>query len=217
VWLSRGTDEEYDACLDDFRGSRDGHELMSLSAHLGKPRLKVLDYGAGWGLWPIIATRLGHDASATELSPDKADHMIREGVTVIGDEDIHRHRFDVINLEQTLEHLPAPRTLLEMLVPSLSGVLKIAVPNAAYARIEDFERGDFSRLPILLPFEHVNGFTRQSLTALIESVGLREIRPSHRYAWLSGGIPKQAKRALKELVRPFYRNPANIYAWFVRR
>lgn len=218
-WLDQQIDDEYRACLADYRGSRDAHELMALSAYLGRPKLKVLDYGAGWGLWPIIASRLGHEAFAVEIAPEKARWMRANGVTVLAEEEVADHSFDVINLEQVLEHVPEPSRLLKLLVPSLRGILKLAVPNASYADVNALKRGDLSRLTILLPFEHVNGFTGRALGVLAKSVGLREVRPSLRQLYSFGlrDISRSPKRMLKELVRPLitWHTPSNIYAWFV--
>ena len=219
-WLNQQIDDEYRDCLANYRGSRDAHELMALSAYLGRPKLKVLDYGAGWGLWPIIASRLGHQAFAVEIAPEKASWMQANGVTIFPEEEIANHAFDVINLEQVLEHVPEPGRLLQSLVPSLSGVLKVAVPNASYADVNAFRRSDLSRLTILLPFEHINGFTGRAMRVLARSVGLREVRPSLRqlYSFDLRDIARSPKRMVKELVRPLitWHRPSNIYAWFIR-
>jgi 2-polyprenyl-3-methyl-5-hydroxy-6-metoxy-1,4-benzoquinol methylase len=219
-WLVQDMDDEYRAELSHFSVSRDGAELATLAAHLGKRRLKVLDYGAGWGLWPIIATRLGHEAYAVELAPEKADWARRNGVNVITDDEIHRHSFDVINLEQTLEHLTEPRKLLNLLAPSLDGVLKIAVPNPSPNIIADLSRGDTSSITALLPFEHVNGFNPRSLSLLAHSIGLTEVRPSlrHRYSFLRPSGLRRPRRLAKELLRPLvaFNQPHNLYRWFTR-
>lgn len=219
-WIECSIDDVFRSDVEKPSTSRDGHELMALSAHLGKAKLKVLDYGAGWGLWPIIASRLGHQAYAVEIAPAKAQWMARHGVTVLADEDIARHRFDVINLEQTLEHLTHPREALESLVPSLDGILKLSVPNAAKAprRIDEYKAGNFSNLPLMLPFEHLNAFNAWSLDALAAAVGLYEVRPSlrQRYSFLNGGLPHSPKQLAKELIRPLwtFRNATNLYRWY---
>jgi hypothetical protein len=221
-WIDREIDAAYDSVLAAPAASRDGHELTTLSAYLGKPRLKVLDYGAGWGLWPIIAKRLGHHAYAVELAPEKARWMAQHGVSVIADDELREHRFDVINLEQSLEHLTEPRALLHSLVPALAGVLKISVPNAGDAQrtVSDIARGDYSTIMIVHPFEHINAFTSQSLGALAKASALREVRPSlrQRYSFLSGGLPRRVSALAKELVRPLwtFNNSHNLYRWFVR-
>ena len=70
----------------------------------------------------------------------------------------------------------------------------------------------------LQPLEHVNCFTLEGLRRL---TGMTEVRPSYRqrYAFLPGVSPRYPRKAVKELVRPFYqwRNPDNLYAWFQSR
>lgn len=224
-WLLQTAEDEpsYVADLEGFQASRDGHELMVLAAFLNKPRLKVLDYGTGWGLWPVIAAKLGHDAYATELAEHKAKWVSDRDVTILCDDDITDHQFDVINLEQTLEHVTEPRELLRLLVPSLTGVLKIAVPNASRADsiVRDLERGDYSTIAPVHPLEHVNSFDSRSLGHLADSVGLIEVRPSlvQRFAFVTRGIPTRPIQFVKEFARPFvaFNSGTNLYRWFVRR
>ena len=187
----------------------DTHELNSLAAFLGKSRLKVLDYGTGWGNWPISAKKLGHDAFATELAPHRARWVAEQGVHVIADGEIADHRFDVINLEQVLEHVPEPLELLRSLAPSLGGVIKLSLPNSNRRHIAELARGDFRHVMAFHPYEHVNSFNRRSLAALVDRVGLSEVRPSlrHLYAFRS--------TSPKDLARPIWRfhNPSNLYLW----
>lgn len=220
-WLIETIDARYLAELRNFAISRDGAELAALATFLGKRHLKVLDYGAGWGLWPIIAARLGHESYAVELAPDKADWARRNGVNVITDDEIGGHRFDVINVDQTLEHLPDPGKLLSLIAPSLAGVLKIAVPNVSARIVADLRRGDTSSITPLLPFEHINGFNAVALATLAQTAGLVEVRPSllQRYSFLRAASITRPTRLAKELLRPFvaFRQPHNLYRWFTRQ
>jgi len=163
----------YLADMADVRGSRDAHELMSLSAYLGKPRLRVFDFGTGWGLWPTIAHRLGHDAYATELVEERIDFVSRQGVKILPEPE---GEFDVINLEQVLEHVPDPLEILECLIPHLTGVLKIGVPRVRPSDIRALTAG---RLPMPIhPPEHINGFNGTSMEKLASRFGLRIVRPT---------------------------------------
>jgi hypothetical protein len=203
----------YVADMADIRGSRDAHELMTLSAYLGKPRLRVFDFGTGWGLWPTIAHRLGHDAYASELVRDRVEFVSAHGVTIL---DEPEGEFDVINLEQVLEHVPNPLEILETLVPHLKGILKIAVPNVRNSDIQALSAGRYP-MPIH-PLEHINGFNRRSMEKLASRLGLRIVRPTlaQSYAFIRGGIPATPKRIIKELVRPFWYRPTNLYVWLAR-
>ena len=214
----------FQADIMDWKGSRDGHELMALSSFLDKPELKVLDYGTGWGLWPIIASKLGHDAYATELAQDRSAWVSTQGVTVISDDEISNHRFDIINLEQVLEHVPEPAKLLERLTRSLDGILKLSLPDAGRGRdiLAAMKSGEsrYEKIMPVQPLEHINSFSRTSLLDLATRLGLREVKPSFRdrYSFIWGGLPSGPRRIAKEMIRPFWtwRNPANLYIWLIR-
>lgn len=223
--------ETYAADMKDVRGSRDAHELMTASAFLRMPitAMKVLDYGMGWGLWPVIARTLGCAAYGTELSPKMIENARANGVRAIGDEEIAGHQFDFINLEQSIEHVTEPLALLRRLGMSLSerGILKLSLPNASVAKriIEliatDRFRGDYETIMPIQPLEHINSFSPNTVSSMARAAGLRAVRPSlaARYAFLwRGGIPRTPKRLLKEIVRPFwqYHNRRNIYVWLTR-
>jgi methyltransferase family protein len=214
----------FQADIRDWKGSRDAHELMALSSFLNKPKLKVLDYGTGWGLWSIIASKLGHRAYAIELAPERAAWVSTRGVTMISDDQISNHRFDVINLEQVLEHVPEPANLLERLVGSLDGILKLSLPDAGHAPaiLASMKAGEsrYEKIMPVQPLEHINSFSRKALLDLASRLRLREVRPSLRdlYSFIPGGIPSGPRRIAKELIRPFWtwRNPANLYVWLIR-
>ncbi len=203
----------YVADMADPRGSRDGHELMTLSAYLGKPRLRVFDFGTGWGLWPTIAHRLGHDAYASELVRERIDFVASQGVTMLSQPE---GEFDVINLEQVLEHVPNPLDILETLVPHLRGVLKIGVPNLRSSDLRALAKGRFQMA--VHPLEHINSFDRASMEKLASRLGLRIVRPTlaQSYAFIRGGIPATPKRIVKEFVRPLWYRPSNLNVWMVR-
>jgi len=205
-------ERSYAADMSDFKGSRDAHELITAAAYLGKPlaEMKVLDYGTGWGLWPTIAAKLGAQAYAVELAPQKAEYVARQGVIVISESEMKEHQFDFVNLEQVLEHLVEPVAILRQV--NTSRIVKVAVPDASGTTGENVSR--LRGIIPVQPLEHINGFTPHALNMLAARVHRRNVRPSlmQRYSFLPGGFPRGAKRVIKELIRPIYRPP--IYAWF---
>ena len=200
--------------------SRDGHEMMTLSAFLGRPirELKVLDYGMGWGLWPAIATRLGADAYGTELSEKMRVEAERNGVKVLAEP--LDGEFDFISLEQVIEHVQAPGDLLRRLSRSVrpGGIIKLSLPNATNAPkiitkiITGTYRGDYPTIIPIQPLEHINSFTPRAVRHMAENVGLAVVKPTlaQRYSFI-GRSPLSAK----ELARPVwqYHTRRNIYVW----
>lgn len=237
-WVGEPSDPEIeiDTYREDIRAillSRDGHELMAAASYLGKPlaELKVLDYGMGWALWARIAAALGCDSHGSDLAEPRMEYAAAHGVKALRDDELAEHKFDFINTEQLLEHVPAPLELLERLVGSLApgGILKASLPNAtrAPAVIKSLKNGsydgNYSAIMPIQPLEHVNSFTPPALYRMARCAGLEKVRPgyNHRFAflWHSGAAnPRRPRKLIKELVRPWYQfhNRRNIYCWFQR-
>ncbi|HYW17485.1 MAG TPA: methyltransferase domain-containing protein [Allosphingosinicella sp.] len=234
-WVDEPEDPErdIDTYCEEIRAiaeSRDAHEIMAAASYLGRPieGMKTLDYGMGWALWARIAAHLGCESFGSDLARPRMDYAARHGVRTLGDEEISGHRFDFVNTEQVFEHVPNPAGLLEKLVSALApgGVIKISVPSGEridglLAKLNggDYE-GDRDTIVPVQPLEHLNCFRRSSIQALAERFGLEIVQPGpwHGYAFLRhrGTIrPSRPKKALKELVRPWYqyRNPSNLYVW----
>lgn len=234
-WVDEPEDPERD--IDTYRAeiqaipeSRDAHELMTAASFLGRPLegMKTLDYGMGWALWARIAARLGCDSFGSDLAPPRMDYAARHGVRTVTDEEIPNHRFDFINTEQLFEHVTEPLALLERLAGALApgGVIKISVPSGE--RIEPLiealrsgaYQGDRDSIMPVQPLEHLNCYRRSTLEAMAGRVGLDIVRPGPWHGWAflrrRGTIrPSRPKKALKELVRPWYqyRSPTNLYVW----
>ncbi len=142
----------------------------------GAPQPTLLDYGSGAGRWSVAARRAGFRVTAYE--PSAGRQRDAGGVEVIGSLGILAGRtFDVINLEQVLEHLPDPVSSLRGLREYCHDqtVLRISVPDVARLGTALW-RGypfDGKAMHMLSPFEHLHGFQRSSLLALIDRAGLR--------------------------------------------
>lgn len=234
-WVYEPEDPERD--IDTYRSeiraipeSRDAHELMAAASYLGRrlEGMKVLDYGMGWALWGRIAARIGCESFGSDLAQARMDYAARHGIRTVTDDEISQHSFHFINTEQVFEHVPRPLDLLERLTAALApgGVLKISVPSGERidALIEILRSGryggDRDTIMPVQPLEHLNCFRRATVRTMADRVGLDIVRPGpwHGYAFLRrrGTVRiTRPKKALKELVRPWYqyRHPTNLYLW----
>jgi SAM-dependent methyltransferase len=234
-WVHSTYDPEHDLDFVDNRArpaqSRDGHELLAASYVCGRPptRMRVLDYGMGWGLWSQIATRMGAEAFGLDFSPTRRAYAAAHGVSVVSDLEVPRLGVDFINAEQVFEHLSDPAEVTAQLASALrpGGILKISVPQAAdiarRLRIGDWGAPKYSRnsLHPVGPLEHVNCFRREGLRRLAERAGLKAISiPTRAYfAFLQtpGSVPWHSRRKLaKAVARPLYHrfSRSNLYMWF---
>lgn len=191
-------------------------EVMQLVYFLGNTpsSLKTLDFGMGWGRWATFAKGMGCESCGYELSEPSVEFGATNGITMVRWEDIPASDFDIINLDQVLEHLPEPRQTLEHLKRGLKpgGLLKISVPSVANIdkRLAAIDwtapyDGPRSMMP-LAPLEHLNYFRSRTFRVLAKQLGLRRVFIPIRvqYGFLTGWT--SVRQIAKNAILPWYRN-----------
>ena len=200
--------------------TRDGHELMWASKHLGKPlsAMRTLDYGMGWALWARIAKALGCESFGFDLSAARMQAATYHGIEVLGADNFPAESFDFINTEQVFEHVPEPLALAVQLSMALrpGGILKVSVPNGVdilqRLKIGNWaaEKGSKQSLNPVAPLEHIDCFHEKSLVKMGAKVNLMPIPKNTfaQFAFLShkGAVNLRApKETVKAFIRPWYR------------
>lgn len=207
---------ESDLDINDYRYLDE--QVQFMLQHLAKPasQIEALDFGFGWGHWARMAMSWGCRVSGVELSQERRERGRSIGIRLVELDALPSEAFDFINTEQVFEHLTNPREVLQRLSAALrpKGLLKISVPDAAAALNKLKSTLSFSALDpqeqmAVAPLEHVNAFTKSSLLAFGQSVGLRPIRPSLRSMYNASSGWLELTRALRLLARPVYRHVLN--------
>jgi 2-polyprenyl-3-methyl-5-hydroxy-6-metoxy-1,4-benzoquinol methylase len=141
--------------------------------------IRVLDFGMGWGHWCAMAQAFGMNATGIELSKERILYAQQLGLKAVPSLDNLRDvEFDFVNIDQVLEHLPAPQRIVEDLVSILrpGGVIRLSVPDGRKAR-RNVCRSDWKpSKDAIHPLEHINCFTNRTLKTLAFGVGLEWIR-----------------------------------------
>lgn len=167
-------------------GERLAAKVLGAFALTCKPAhdVRALDFGFGWGRWLEMARSTGASVVGVELSHPKLRFMRTRGFEVTERLEDVTGTFDVINCDQVLEHLPAPRQLASQLAQRLSpgGVIRLSVPNGKGCAHTLVEEGMACDAPAITPLEHLNAFTNRSLRELGRFMGLEPVLPPARYA-----------------------------------
>lgn len=146
---------------------------------VAKARPALLDYGSGFGRWARAAAQAGFVVTGFEPSHARGAEEQTTFELVNSLEQLRGRRFDVLQLEQVLEHVTDPLGTLRSLHEYCHAdtVLRITVPNILRAPEGDrlWESWPFDgKVPhTLAPFEHLHGFTPRSLRVLCERAGFR--------------------------------------------
>lgn len=156
-------------------------EMRRLRRLTGKSAPSLLDYGSGYGRWARAAVRAGFAVHAYEPSVARGAEDVAEFAVVHDLAALDGMRFDVVNLEQVLEHIPDPLAALASIRKFCSSdtVLRITVPNILRcpegAALWDEWPFNGHRPHTMAPFEHLHGFTPSSLYVLLDRSGFRHL------------------------------------------
>ncbi|HYD74992.1 class I SAM-dependent methyltransferase [Ramlibacter sp.] len=174
-------------------------EMQRLARMSGRRAPRLLDFGSGFGRWARAAARAGFRVHAYEPSAARGAETVEEFTLVHELAAIAGMQFEVVNLEQVLEHVPDPLETLRLVQGHFGPdtLLRVRVPN-----INRPPEGpgvwrdwpyDGRRVHIMAPFEHLHGFTPASLRALARRAGLAPVprwRLARNYpvAWLRQAV-----------------------------
>jgi SAM-dependent methyltransferase len=146
-----------------------------------RARPALLDYGSGFGRWARAAVLAGFDVTAFEPSVERGQEETTEFALTHSLASLEGCRFAAINVEQVLEHVPEPvsvlRTIRQLCAPD--AVVRITVPNIQrpHEGAAIWKDWPFNGRAIhtMAPFEHLHGFTPGSLRSATERAGFRPI------------------------------------------
>ena len=172
-------------------------QIQSLSRLITKPpgQVRLLDFGMGWGFWSQAAQAQGFDVYGLELSSRRVEFARNMGIRVIDSLAATEVEFDYVHASQVFEHLPDPlqslREICRYLKPD--GIVYIRVPDGRGIARQLARDGWSPELDAIHPLEHINCFTRKTLTELAAEAGLKMIDPPLRLNLdsLWGGIKRE--------------------------
>jgi SAM-dependent methyltransferase len=146
-------------------GDGHGRRILDIGCSSGRHLRDFRDRG-----WQVSGIDL--DASAIA----KAQQAMPDGEFEVGDPteaDLGMAKFDIVRLDNTLEHVPDPRRLLTKIRPALKpgGRLLVYVPHGRAASIAIFGKYSINVWP---PF-HLQLFSRDGLRALLVASGFNPV------------------------------------------
>jgi len=181
--------------------------------YLGRPQLRILDYGAGFGGLCCLARDFGLDATPLEIVPPYLHILRQRGFEPLLPGQEEEKHYDLVVCTQVIEHTPDPLGIVRALHRALKddGLALLEVHNGRglKRRLPTVDSLPIERYKAALepcaPVEHMNCFTNRTLKRLCRQVSFTPVfRP---LLWLRRGVswgdPGQVP---KDLVRPFYRH-----------
>jgi 2-polyprenyl-3-methyl-5-hydroxy-6-metoxy-1,4-benzoquinol methylase len=181
------------------------------------PTGKLLDVGAGTGMFVKTAMRNGFDAEGLEISADAAAFGRKHWNLTITQGNLHEMQlpaatFDVVTLGHVFEHLHEPQQAAAQLHALLKpkGLLVIAVPNFVSIQARLFR----SRWFHLDAPRHLVHYSPRNLTGLMERTGFSVVdmnffSAEHNWAGILGSV-MQLSRPHESFVHKLVRKSIGV-------
>lgn len=180
---------------------------------------KVLDYGCGFGRTSAILADLGFDVTAYDPSPKRREVIKRrfDKVRTISGEKSLRNQapYDAVILDNILEHVPEPRSLIRTLatMSKLGTWVFVSVPSFEKEkwrmRIADCRNRALMDMAVN-PWEHLNYFDLEHLDQMMYNEGFWPVVGAH----LKG--PVEIGLRPEESFVPRFKNMLASFARLVR-
>jgi hypothetical protein len=145
---------------------------------INKSSPMLLDYGAGYSRWSNAAVIAGFKVVAFE--PHLTRTVTSSNYTLVTDsKDLFQYDFDMIWLEQVLEHIKQPDIMLNEISQYMNKdtILRLSVPNINRAKEG---RNIWNAWPYngksnhtMAPYQHLQGFNQGSLYKLVNRLGYK--------------------------------------------
>lgn len=193
-------------------------QIRGIAVLLGRrpSAINVLDFGAGWGQWCLMAKAFGYEARGVEISRRRIEYARAQGVDMVADLDgLGGWRADYVNAEQVFEHVAEPVAVLGRLREAVNdgGIVRVSVPNASGVEravsLPNWRAGKDA----VQPLEHISCYRPGVLRRAGERAGLRVLRRSallfDRARWRAG-VRALVGAAYRTLLRMRGRRPSHV-------
>lgn len=149
-----------------------------LKKYFFEKKLKVLDYGAGWGNWIFSVKNNSSKFYALELSKKRISFLRKKKISVINFNTLKKlkNKIDFVRVEQVFEHIDDLDETLKNLkkITKKNCIIHISVPNSKSLFKKNFTEHLIKKGPAQ-PLEHLNSFTPFSLKKLLYKYSFRRI------------------------------------------
>lgn len=174
------------------------NEIRLIKKIFNNKKIRILEFGAGWGFWASRAKEKGLDVDAFELSKNRIDFMKKKGINVIEDLKKDINQYDFIYSDQTLEHITDPHQIFKEFLPNLKkgGFVLLNYPTSFLFKYQLTENY-IPNKDAAHPLEHINTFNRKSFSHLVKRYDLDIINFKSKFN-------PSLKNLLKDLKNLFY-------------
>lgn len=194
--------------------------LLCLKKYFEKPKnegykqLRLLDYGCGLGHVLDLCKVFGIDGVGVEIDSFRLNHCNQKNLRVMLPEELtDSEKFHIVVSTSVIEHVDDLNLYFKYISDRLmkDGIFYF---NGLTPRIINIEKKS-KKYNIVMPFEHINYFTRKTLLMLARKYGFEEVKGRNEVFEISNLINNCYPFLKKFIFRGFY--PTGYFETILRK
>jgi 2-polyprenyl-3-methyl-5-hydroxy-6-metoxy-1,4-benzoquinol methylase len=149
-------------------------KVKRLLKNFPRKKVKVLEIGAGEGIYAKYFKKYGHESIATDIDEESMKRLSDVGIkTKVGDfQSIKfKDKFDIIIMSHVIEHFYNPKKIVKKLKGLLTenGIVYLKTPNSDFLFLDKLKNHTY----VFDAPRHINIFSKKSLGYLFKEAGFR--------------------------------------------
>jgi len=142
--------------------------------------IKILEFGAGWGVWSKFMTSLNFKVDTIEISNAKINFLKENNLKNYLKIEELNSKYDLIYSEEVLEHLPLPRGTLFQLSKHLNsdGYMIHLFPSSYMFKLK-LKFNYQPKKDCAHPLEHINLFNKECFEKMLNGSDLKILNLSY--------------------------------------
>jgi 2-polyprenyl-3-methyl-5-hydroxy-6-metoxy-1,4-benzoquinol methylase len=197
------------------------HRLKYAELYFKNRPINLMDWGAGLGNFCKLAKDMpSYVVTAYDFSGEKNKELAEYNIDTRTLGELHEKEFDFINIDQVLEHVPDPVSLLKECSKFLKddGLIFVSTPDCS-ALESLIKKNDLNEEfhEYMSPHQHINAFTNKSMKEAASQAGLKTVFQPYWQIKTSVSPSQKLKMNFKNLIKPFYRQFSSTSLFFTRK
>lgn len=145
-------------------------------------KIKILEFGSGWGFWSNMGQSLNFNNYVNELSISRIKYLKKQNLKLVHNINKCKLKFDLIYSDQVFEHVDSPFKILQNLKKLLkkNGYILIRFPDSYFFRLKLFQNY-FPQNDQAHPLEHINLYSRKSFEIMSNLLELKIVNFDTKY------------------------------------
>lgn len=141
-------------------------------------RIKILEFGCGWGFWAKFMKDLNFNVDTIEISDKRAHFLKKNRIKNYKSINQLNKKYDLIFSNQVLEHIPNPFQTMKSLLNKLNtnGYMYHKFPSSFNFK-KKLLRNYIPKKDCAHPLEHINVYTKKSFMFMVKKLRLKIVNP----------------------------------------